>query len=64
MNTYIYICKAVFYFAFMGLNMTCQGIWVAQDCAIRFAERGVIGSQHPGDFLLASFFLLELKKMV
>ena len=48
----------------MGSNLTFQGMWVARARAIRFAERGVIGSQRPGDFLLASIFFLELEKNV
>ena len=44
----------------MGLKLTCQGRWVARDRLIRFAERGVIGSQCPGNSLLVRVFLLEL----
>ena len=55
----IYICEAVFYFTYMGLKSACQGRWFVRACAILFTERGVIGSQRPGDFLLVCVFLLE-----
>ena len=31
-----------------------QGMWIARARAILFSERGVIGSQHRGSFLIAS----------
>ena len=43
----------------MGLKLNCQGMWVAPDRVIWFAERGVIGSQRPDDCLFASVFLFE-----
>ena len=53
---YIYICKAVFDFKHRGLNLICKGMWVVRARTVLFAERGVLGSQRPGDFLLASVF--------
>ena len=50
---HIYTCKAVFCFTYMVLNLNCQGIWIARDRVIWFAEIGVIGSQRPGIFLFA-----------
>ena len=55
---YIYTCEAILYFKQMGLNLTCQGMWVTRYRTILFAERGVIGAQIPGNFLFASIFLL------
>ena len=53
---YIYTFKSVFGYTWMKLKLTCQGIWVARACVISFAERGVIGSQCPGNFLLVCVF--------
>ena len=49
--------KAIFDFEQIILFIICQkcGAWVV--CAIWFSERGVIGSQSTGDFLLASGFI-------
>ena len=47
----------------MALKLICQEIWFARDRGILFAERGIIGSQRPGDFLLASFFVGIEKKV-
>ena len=58
---YIYIYKAIFNFKLMGLNLTSQAMWVARVRVILFTERVVIGSQCPGNFLLVSVFLMELK---
>ena len=48
----------------MVLKLICQGMWVTWVRAIWFSEKVVIGSQRPGNFLLASVFLLELKKLL
>ena len=53
---HIYTCKAIFDFKHMGLYMICQGMRFVGDRVIWFAERGIIGSQRPGDFLFASIF--------
>ena len=60
---YIYTCKVILYFIHMGLNLICQEMRVARARTIWFAERGFIGSQHPGNFLLDSVFF-GIKKTV
>ena len=35
----MYACKDIFDFTYIGLNMTCQGMWVARDRDILFSER-------------------------
>ena len=50
---YIYTCKSV-------LDFTLQGMWAARVRAIWFAEIGVIGSQHPGDFLSHLYFFVGM----
>ena len=46
----------------MGLKLICHCIWVLKSHAIWFIERGIIYSQRPGDFLLASVFCWNWKK--
>ena len=45
----------------MRWKLNCQGRWVAQARVIWFSERGVIGSQRPGDFCLFVFFSCNWK---
>ena len=60
---YIYVCKDIFYFTCMELKLIYQGMWVARYRAIWFAERRVVGSQSPGNFLLASVFCWNWKNI-
>ena len=53
---YIYKCKYILDFEYMELNPSCHWMWFPRDSAIWFSERGVIGSQRPGNFCLLVFF--------
>ena len=59
---YIKNYKAVFDFKHMGLFVIHLGLWDLGIWSIWFAERGVIGSQRPGDFLWVSIFRWNEKK--
>ena len=54
---YIYTYETILDFKQVGLFLVCQGIWGLMVRAISFAERGVIGSQRPGNFLFDSVSL-------
>ena len=54
---HINICKDIFDFKHMGFFLICKGMWGLRDQTILFSERGVIPYQHPGNVLLASFFV-------
>ena len=57
---YVCNCNAVIGFNQVGFFLLYQGMWGLRDRAIWFAERGVFGSQRPGNFLLASVFCFNL----
>ena len=56
----IYTYNKILYFKLMGLFLIRQIMWGLRDRAIWLAERGVIDSQLPVDFVVCFCFLLEL----
>ena len=60
---YINSCTTFFDYKQMVLLMICQEMWALGGLRNMISERGVIGSQRPGNFLLVSVSLILQKRL-